>query len=178
MKAPIVFLSGAFAGLFALGAAIDLIMIEPIRRADRQMASLRSDLTDVDRRIAAARTALSAARRGLLPAASLTSGGNPAEVEARLQEQIGTALDVVGGMMLSSQIVTSDLGGGYRKISLLLNTQLSEEQLLALLEDVRQARPMVIVEQLDARFLPGQAGAPSLEVSATLTMFHADDTAA
>ena len=90
----------------------------------------------------------------------------------------GLALADLGGVMLSSQIASADLGGGYRKVSLLIRAQLGEEQLMAFLEQTRTVRPIVIVEALDVRTIAAPANALALDVTATLTTFYADDHAA
>jgi hypothetical protein len=162
--------------LLVLGLVADLALIRPIRDADHAIAALREDLANVERRASAANGRLAAARSVELPAMSVVRD-DPSEVEARFQEQVRSTLNEFGGMTLSSQVVAADLGGGYRKISLLLRAQLSEDQLLSLLGQTREARPLIVVESLDARALPAPDDARYLDVTATLTMIHADDTA-
>jgi hypothetical protein len=92
----------------------------------------------------------------------------------RFQEETRNAISSVGGLPLSSQLVSVDLGGGYTKISLLLRARLDETGLLTFLRGRESANPIVLVDSLEVHSLPLPGEARPLDFTATLTKFHAD----
>lgn len=173
MKALVGLAVGAFALVLVLVAAADLLLFAPLRAADLEIEALRQGLEAVDSRLSSASTAL-AASSGALPSGIARIGGDQSMVESDFQEQVRAQLVSVDAMTLTSQVVTTTIGGKYHKVSLTLHAQLAENSLLAFLEQVRQVRPLVVVETLDMSPVPYSTDARNLDVSATLTMFHAD----
>jgi hypothetical protein len=173
MKALTGIAAGVLALVLALLATAELMLFAPLRATDLEIEALRRNLEAIDNRLSSASAAL-ADTAGTLPSGIARIGGDPSIVESDFQEQVRGQLTMVDAMTLTSQVVPTDILGDYRKVSLLLHAQLAEASLLAFLEQVRQARPLVIVETLDMSPLPYSTDARNLDVSATLTMFHTD----
>ena len=169
--------AGALVVILLLGAAVDLVLLGPAREIDRRITSVREDLEIVQRRVAAATSRLKASTNGVATDAAIAVGGDPAEVVAGLQEQTRTTLGILAAMTLSSQVVTTELGGGYRRVSLLLHAQLTEQSLLSFLQRTEAVLPLVLVESLDVRMVPVPTGTLPLDVTATLTTFQVDNAA-
>ncbi len=177
MIARVLHLASAFLLILSLPTAANFVLFAPARKIDERMISIREDLAAAQKRIAVAPSTLEATTSVSPTDESLTIGGDPARVVARLQEQTRRYLSDLGGTTLSSQVVTTELSEGYRKISLLLRAQLTEQSLMSFLDQTETALPRVLVESLDVQILPVPADASPLDVTATLVTFHADDAA-
>jgi hypothetical protein len=177
MKARFLFIAGILVKCLLLGTLANLAFFAPAREVDLRMASVQEDIVAVRQRLTTTTTTLDSMLNGVAMDASMTTGGDSAAVAVSLQEQTRATLNNLGGRTLSSQVVVTELGGGYRKVSLLLQVELTEQSLLSFLAQTEAARPKVLVESLNVRILPVPADALPLDVTATLTTFYADDAA-
>ena len=154
---------------------VGTLYLGPRQAALAEADDRRAQLADLVARVGRLRSELAAdAGPTSMAPGAVAIGQPPAEAAAQLQEQARRQVVQWGGAALSSQTVTSDLGGGYTKISVLLRARFDEIGMLAFLRDMEQRQPLITVEALTVRPLPVGAGVQPLDVSATLAEFHTD----
>ena len=165
--------------LLAIGVVgwwANITYFAPAQRAEERIAIQRDTLLELRTRQAAATEMLkqvSAPVVDLALIADLAPGGASAAA-VRFQEETQKAIAAAGGLALSSQLVSGDLGGGYTKISLLLRARFDESEMLTFLRDRESSSPIILVDSLEVHSLPLPGDARPLDLTATLVRFHAD----
>ncbi len=155
-------------------ATLTQLYLAPVLAMSRQTEALTAQLGDVTARIARAKQELATTATTVSVATMLISGEPVADTAAHLQENARAQVAQFAGAAMSSQSIVTDMGGGYSKVSVLLRARFSEVALLAFLRAVELQQPTVLVEGLVVRPLPVASDDRPLDVTATLTEFHAD----
>jgi hypothetical protein len=175
MRSRLALLLLLFTGLWAASWFVDAAYFAPSRLATNQVAGLRDALLQLRTREVETARLLGQVTTPVDPAliADLAPGGSQASA-MRLQDEILEAIASAGGLALSSQPVSVDLGGGHTKISLLIRARFDEAGMLLFLRDRESSRPITFIENLDVHSLPLPGDTKPLDMTATFTKLHAD----
>ncbi|MBI4924138.1 MAG: hypothetical protein HY834_20575 [Devosia nanyangense] len=165
-------------GLTAIGWGADGFYFGPVRDAVVRIQALSGELASLTQRRTRAEFDLRAAseRGGEINGLALRDD-DASSAAARFQETIRNAVLQFGGAAMSSQSVSTDLGGGYLKVSVLLRARFDEAGLLAFLRANELSQPPILVESIETYSLPQPGDPRPLDVTATLSEFHVDVTA-
>lgn len=155
-------------------AGLTQLYFAPAQTMSQQTQALAAQLEDVTARVGRARRELATTATTESIALMVTTGEPGADTAAHFQETARAQVAQSGGAAVSSQSVTSDLGGGFAKVSVLLRARFREAALLTFLRAVELQQPIMLVENLAVRPLPVAGDDRPLDVTATLTEFHAD----
>ncbi len=155
-------------------AAVSQLYFGPAQAMAQQEAVLSTQLDDLETRIVRNRRELAAAGSTETAEGLVVSSGQVADTAAHLQESMRALISQFDGSAMSSQSVVTDLGGGYSKVSVLLRARFGEMALLTFLRAVELQQPVILVDNLSIHLLPVNADGRPLDVTATLTEFHAD----
>lgn len=157
-------------------AVLTQLYFAPAQAMSQQAQTLATQLQDVTARAARAKQQLTTTAATESVATMLITGEPVADAAAHFQENARAQVAQLAGAALSSQSIVTDMGGGYSKVSVLLRARFSEAALLAFLRGVEAQQPIVLVEGLTVRPLPVVGDDKPLDVTATLSEFHADAT--
>lgn len=176
MRERLAFIAAVMAGLALAASAVEAGYLGPARQGDSEIAGLEADLAQLQARLASARAELSNGdtSQGQSLDSMVETGPSVAASAERLQGLVRDAVSAGGGQALSSQTGSSDLGGGYTKVALVLRARFDEPGLLAFLRQIEGQAPAILVEALDIQQMPMPGERRSLDVTANLAGVHAD----
>ncbi len=154
--------------------SVDRFYLVPLATADQRIADLTGQLAALRERENLARTEQTSFGGGGPASASSLVERSPdsGAASSQLQEYARAAVAQSDGLAASSQVMVSEIGGGYSKVSVLLRLRIGEPQLLEFLRKVETRSPPVMFDSLEVRLVPTSPDSRPLDVTATLSGFH------
>jgi hypothetical protein len=159
-------------GVVAIGAMVDLLLLEPHRTGAERIASLQLQLDEVAARIddAKRRLAEPAAAEPIDIAQLAIASGDGAAALASLQERVRNSVAAHGGQALSTVGAIAGPVDGVSRLTVGLSGRFEEAQLFAFLSELESGTPPLVVDAVTVRPLPVPGGLP-LDVNVTLLSF-------
>lgn len=159
----------------ALYWIVDQTLLAPAAAGRAQIAQLRAELGELTQRVAVATKEL-AAVSGELPESGspAVSGMDSVAALAWLQGLVRNQVAAAKGVALAFQATTSPLTDSHEKLSVVLRARFSEDGMLRFVRRLEESSPPVIFEQLEIQQLGAVDEGTPIDVTATITAFHAN----